>query len=210
MTDAPAFIDTRLRDDVAYGFNGGPNWNTLVQPLQSGHNRRKAVWDFPLHQFSADYALLEDGAKDEVLQAFWVCRGAASAFRFRDWNDFRARPGAVDTGAMDLAVPATSSTPIQITKTYGFGPTTYTRVIQLPLDVALYFDNGGGPVLFTGYTLDPLTGIATPTTTWPAGTPSWTGTHDVRVRFSKDFNPFTRGRPKVSTCMVQLEEDPVP
>lgn len=209
MTTAAEFIDVRLSDAVQYGFSGGPQWDTLVRWLKNNRNYRLGQVDFPLHKFTADYSLLEGDAQAEVLSAFWVCRGALSAFRYKDWNDYRARPGNM-TGAMAMSAPATSTTPLQITKTYSFGPTDYVRTIWLPnaADLALFFDSGSGPVLFTDYTLDPLTGICTPDTAWPAGTPSWTGTHDVRVRFSQDFNPFTRDKVKTSKCMVELEEDP--
>lgn len=203
MSD-PTFIDTRFSDAVSYGFSGGPNWNTLVEQLKNGATERNTEWDFPLHSFRADYSVLTDDEQDEVLAAFWVARGAWASFRYKDWNDYRVKPGQGP-----LPVPSPGTAPIQLTKTYTFGPTTYLRTILLPTVVALYFDAGSGPVLFTDYTVDPLTGLCTPDITWPEGTPSWIGEFDVRVRFSKDFNPFTRARPKVSTCMVELEEDPL-
>lgn len=203
MTD---FIDHRLSDKVAYGFSGGPSWNTLRKDLLNGRNRKRPLWAMPQHRFTANYSLLDATEKEEVLSAFWVCRGRAFDFRFKDFNDYKARPANVD-GIMAMAVPATDTTPIQLTKTYSFGPTDYERVITLPLDVELLFDSGAGFVPFADYTLDPLTGILTPDTAWPAGTPGWMGEHDVRVCFSNDFNPFSRDRPLTSSTMVELEEN---
>ncbi|MGH8083876.1 MAG: DUF2460 domain-containing protein [Lysobacter sp.] len=190
-----SFIDHRLSDDVAYGFTGGPQWDTLTRRLRSGHETRNAQMELPLHKYSADYATLEGAAKEELLAAFWVSRGAWAAFRFRDYNDYTVADAPLEH-------PAVDTDPIQLTKTYTFGPTAYVRTITLPLTVAM--TNAGAP--FTDFTFDPLTGLATPTTAWPAGAKAWTGEFDVRVKFSRDYNPFSRRSPKVSTAMVDLEE----
>lgn len=190
-----SFIDHRLSDCVAYGFTGGPQWDTLIKRLRSGHEVRNAQMALPLHRYSADYALMEGADKDELLAAFWASRGAWASFRFRDYNDYTAT-------AAPLAEPAVNTDPIQLTKSYTFGPTTYVRTITLPLTVAMTV--GGAP--FADFTFDPLTGLATPTTTWPVGAKAWSGEFDVRVRFSRDYNPFSRRSPNVSTAMVELEE----
>lgn len=200
------FIDYRFSDLVLYGFQGGPDWYTLIRDKRNGHKIRNQVWAMPHHRYSANYSLLDETEKEEVLSAFYAAHGRHLAFRFKDFNDYKARPANKD-GAMALAIPASNTTPIQLTKTYQFGPSSYVRTITLPLNLQLFFDSGGGAVLFTDYAADLLTGLLTPTATWPAGTPSWTGEHDVRVCFARDFNPFSRDRPKTSSVMVDLEED---
>lgn len=190
-----AFIDHRLSEDVAYGFTGGPQWNTEDVPLRSGHVDSIQRWVYPLCRYQCNYALLHPVLQDEILNALWVARGKARRFRFLDHNDYQA----VD---QPLAEPATTSTPIQLTRTYTWGGEIFVRPIDLPRDVALKVD--GSP--YTDFTVDPLTGLATPTTTWPAGAKTWSGEFDVRVRFAADYHGLTRARPKVSTAMIELEE----
>lgn len=189
-------IDHRVNDRYLYGFVGGPQWNTLVTSLRNGTNLRNKDWPMPKAKYTANYTTLNEAEKEAMLATFWVAGGSWKTFRFKDWNDYRVT-------AMAMAVPATSSTPIQLTKTYTFGPASIIRDIKLPLFVSLFFDG----VLFTDYTLDPLTGIATPDTTWPTGTPSWTGQFDVCVRFANDFNPFTSMASDIRECNVDLVED---
>lgn len=189
-------IDHRINARYRYGFVGGPQWNTLVTELRNGQNIRNKEWAMPKHKYTADYATLNDAEKEAMLATFWVAGGAWESFRFKDWNDWRVTDEV-------LATPVTSSTPIQLTKAYTFGPGSIVRTIRLPLNVTLAF--AGTP--FTDFTVDPLTGVCTPTTTWPVGTPTWSGEFDVCVRFSSDFNPFNSAASDVRECTVDLEEE---
>lgn len=191
------FIDTRLNDKVAYGFKGGPRWNTRSTPMRNGYEYRNAEWVMPLHSYEAEYALLKETLQDDLLAAMWVARGKLRAFRFKDWNDWEVTQAR---GA--LAVPTTSTSPIQLRKSYAFGPETLTRNITLPLSVQLFAD--GTP--YNDCTVDLLTGLATPSTTWPDADLSWAGEFDVRVHFADDYNQLARARPRVSTTIVRIEE----
>ncbi len=191
------FIDWRLSDKVSYGFAGGPRWSTRSTPMRNGHDRRNGEWTMPLHEYQADYTLLKEELQDELLHALWVARGKLRAFRFKDWNDYQ-----VSQAEGALAAPATNITPIQLTKTYTMGPESDTRWITLPLSVLMFAD--GDP--FAGFTVDPLTGIATPTTTWPAAALAWSGEFDVRTHFAEDYTALSRSRVKQSSASVRIEE----
>lgn len=191
------FIDHRLDDGVAYGFSGGPRWNTRRIPLRNGQERRNQLWAAPLHEYQAQYTTLKEELQAEILHALWVARGSLRSFRFKDWNDF-----AVVGAEGALEAPATDTAPIQLTKTYTFGSESEVRDITLPLSVALYADE----VLFEDYSVDPLTGLLTPTTTWPTASLRWEGEFDVRVHFAEDYNELARSRVKVSSATVRLEE----
>lgn len=194
----PPFIDWRLSDQVSYGFSGGPRFNTRTTPMRNGYDRRNALWTMPLHEYQADYTLLKEALQSELLHALWVARGSWRAFRFKDWNDYQ-----VSQAEGALAAPATNTSPIQLTKTYSMGPVdTETRFITLPLSAQMFVD--GTP--FAGFTVDPLTGIVLPTTTWPAGALSWAGEFDVRVHFAEDYNTLSRSRVKTSSASVRIEE----
>lgn len=191
-----AFIDTRLNSRYRYGFTGGPGWNTLEFKLMSGRSRRSKGWAMPHHRYTADYATFNEAEKNEMLHAFMVAGGSFSAFRFKDWNDWQAtnEPLGIGDG---------TSAPVQLVKTYTFGPTTFTRTITLPLNAVVY-ENGVPKAV----TVDPLTGLVTPTTPWTLGaTLSADFEFDVRVTFGADFNPFTSAASDVRECTVDLVED---
>lgn len=194
-----AFIDTRLSPRVAYGFTGGPEWKTLVVPMMSGRNRRRAEWSMPHHRYTADYTLLDPVAQNEVLEAFIVCRAQLHSFRFKDWNDFVATDQA-------MAVGDGTSTPRFLTKTYTFGGQNYVRTITLPVVATIeIIANGTTPVPVT---FDANTGKVTPVSVWPNGASLKASFEfDVRVRFGADFVPFTRNSPRTAVVEVELVED---
>lgn len=190
-----SFIDTRINSRYRFGFVGGPEWRTLIVQLQSGAERRKAMWALPHHRYTADYATLTPAEKETLLHTFIVCRGAFSTFRFLDWNDYTATDESLGTGDG-------TSDPIQLVKTYTFGASSYERTITLPYDVTVTAN--GTPI---SVTVDPLTGIATPVSPWPSGQAlAWSGKFDVRVRFANDFNPFTSAAQQVREVSVELVE----
>lgn len=192
-----AFIDTRLNSRYRYGFVGGPAWNTLDIRMASGKSRRKKQWAMPHHRYTANYATLNEAEKNQLLHAFMVSGGAFAAFRFKDWNDYTAIDEVIGTG------DGTSS-PMQLVKTYVFGPSSFTRTITLPLNAVLRDEDGNTLTV----TVDPLTGLVTPASPWPSSKDiSWTGEFDVRVKFKDDFNPFTSVASNIRECMVELEED---
>lgn len=190
-----SFIDTRINSRYRFGFVGGPEWRTLIVPLQSGAERRKALWALPHHRYTADYATLTAAEKESLLNTFIVCRGAFSTFRFLDWNDYTATNESLGTGD-------NTSTARQLTKTYTFGASSYVRNITLPYDVTVTAN--GSPIAVT---VDPITGLVTPDAPWPNGQAiAWSGKFDVKVRFANDFNPFTSAAQQVREVSVELVE----
>lgn len=191
-----SFIDTRLNERYRYGFVGGPRWNTLVIDQANGRNRRLKKWSLPHHEFTADFATFTEAEKAQLLNAFMAAGGAFAAFRFRDWNDWLAVDQTIGTGDG-------TTNPIQLVRNYTFGSTTFSRPITLPLNaVILDADNEVVPA-----TVNPTTGMVTPTSPWPAKALRWNGQFDVRVRFAEDFNPFIAASEKVRECTVRLVED---
>ena len=60
------FINYRIDERVAYGFTGGPDWSTSRTPMRNGIVRRNGNWDWPLHRYACDYALLADEVFEEL------------------------------------------------------------------------------------------------------------------------------------------------
>lgn len=190
-----AYINTRLDECVAYGFVGGPEWSTLEVQMDNGREQRNAQWLYPKHRYAAQYMNLLPAAMAEILAAFHACRGKLHAFRFKDWNDYTATNAA-------LAPSIGTMTPVQLVKTYTFGGTSSTRLIQAPVAGAVVYRNGS-PV---SGTLDTATGLFTPSANWASGTHTWTGEFDVWVRFASDYNAFTIGNWQAHTADIELIE----
>lgn len=194
-----AFIDYRLNTKYLLGFTGGPNWSTRRTPyMSSGRERRNKNWAMPKSKFTTNYALLDQQEREVMIHALMVTGGAFSSFRFRDPNDYRVKDAPLGLGDG-------TSDPIQLTKTYTFGPATFVRKITLPLNAVIKADG-----VAVSVTVDPLTGIATPDGPWPTGDLlTWSGKFDLRCHFSNDFNPLTAPASNVRECMVEVEEDPL-
>lgn len=190
-----SYIDTRLSTCVAYGFSGGPEYNTLLIPRLNGREQRNGQWLYPKHKYTAQYMNLPAAARDELLAAFHAARGKLHAFRFKDWNDYRAV-------AEPLSPSIGTSTPLQLVKTYMLGAQPTVRLIQAPVSGAVV-KKDGSPVAGA---LDTGTGLFTPTDPWGAGTYTWDGQFDVWVRFDSDYNAFAIGNWDAHTADIDLVE----
>ncbi|WP_064746813.1 DUF2460 domain-containing protein [Lysobacter antibioticus] len=190
-----AFINSRLSSCVAYGFSGGPEYSTLVVPLDNGREQRNRQWLYPLHRYSAQFLHLAKDAQAEIIAVFHAAVGRLYAFRFKDWNDYTAV-------AEPIAPAIGTSQPVQLVKTYVFGAAATTRLIQAPVGGVVVKRNG---VAVAG-TLDTTTGLFTPSSPWTSGAYTWDGEFDVWVRFASDHNAFAIGGPNASTSDIELVE----
>lgn len=191
-----AFIDARINSDYLYGFTGGPQWNTLKVGMASGYTRKNKDWALPLGKWTTNYALLTPEKQEALLAAFWVCGGGFADFRFKDYNDFRAINQIIGVGDG-------TSDPIQLVRSYQFGSVYFTRPITLPLNAVIQDSDD----VVIAATVNPTTGIATPTSPWPMGKVlRWNGEFDVKAAFEEDYNPFTAQASNVRECPVRIVE----
>lgn len=194
-----AYINIRLDECVAYGFSGGPEWNTLVVPMDNGREQRNAQWLYPKHRYVAQYMNLRPEAAHRILAAFHAARGQLHVFRFKDWNDYTS---SSDAWEAILAPTIGTMTPAQLLKSYPLGGESSERLIQAPVSTVVVKRNGT-PVAVT---VDYQTGLVTPSSNWLAGTYTWEGEHDVWVRFASDYNAFTIGNWQAHTADIELVE----
>jgi uncharacterized protein (TIGR02217 family) len=185
-----AYIDTRLDECVAYGFTGGPEWSTIVVNLDNGREQRNGQWLFPKHRYSAQFMNIPATARDEILSAFHACRGQLHAFRFKDWNDYRHSDGN------GIPVFVNLNGVWRMAKQYQFGSEVSTRLIQAPVVGTIALSGGSLSNLDfeTGIYSGDATGI------------TWTGEHDVWVRFQSDYNAFSIGTLNAHTSDIELIE----
>lgn len=190
-----AFIDTLLPECVAYGFQGGPEWNTAIVELDNGGEVRNAQWKFPRMRYSAAYNNLDKEAQGHVMAAFYAARGRLLAFRFND---------PLDNTAMEepIAPAVGTSDPVQLTRTYRLGPASAMRRIQAVVGAVIR--NSAGEAV--AGSLDAGTGKFTPAAAWEDDAFTWSGTFDVWVRFDSDFNAFTLGDLDAHSADIELVE----
>lgn len=179
-----AFIDARLLDKVAYGFQIGPQFNTRNIGLQNGHERRNRNWDTFKWRGTAPYSRIRQSDQGLVLGAILRAGGMADSFRFKNWLDWKAEGQSLGTA------PASGSAPIQLVRDYDlFGGSAYRRTITKPVDgtVVVYVD--GTP---KAGTIDASTGLFTPSSAWSGGALTGDFEFDIPMRFNSDWLPFTK------------------
>jgi uncharacterized protein (TIGR02217 family) len=190
------FINAILDEAVAYGFEGGPEYSTGVVDLDYGLDIRDSEWIYPRHKYTASFEDLDDDARDTIIEVFHATRGQRHSFKFKDWNDYVAtnEPLVVDVVG--------TTNPVQLYKTYTFGPAYTIRPIQA-LEAAVV-SLAGVPVAGT---IDTETGMFYPAAAWVAGSYTWSGTFYVWTRFTNDYNAFTINSWRAATANVELQED---
>ncbi|MBT9158790.1 MAG: hypothetical protein DDT26_00037 [Dehalococcoidia bacterium] len=200
-----AFINAVLDDEVAYGFEGGPEYLTGEVGLENGLSFRDSAWEYPRHRYSARFDNLSDVARSGIIKVFHAVKGKRHSFKFKDWNDYEAVEEP-------LAVPASYDATllaVQLYKTYTFGSAFTIRPIQalVPGRSTVYEKLGLVLVPVLG-TFDNELGTFTPAAPWSsAKTYVWGGEFYVWVHFKDDYNAFTINGWRASTADLDLEED---
>lgn len=198
MAIVNGFIEERLTDPCpAYTFASGASWSTRVVTLANGQEKRNVNWSRPKQQFTCPFQNISAEMAQILKGAFYVARGMAYGFRFKDWADYTATNEP-------LGISPAGSTPVQLVKTYEFGAEAYTRTISKPVAGTVTVRANGSPVAGT---LDATTGLFTPTGAWPGGAVlTWTGEFDVPVRFDTDILTLTIDNVDAMNGDVQLLE----
>lgn len=177
------FYPGELDTCPTYGWSRGPFVEVQIKRLVSGREKRKPQSNLRLHTFMLPFAYITDQQYlDDINNAFIALHGPTDSFLCKDWMDYRANEQVI-------GVAPSGSTPVQLVRTYSFhGLVTYTREITKPLANGVIRSNG---VVKAG-TIDPLTGLFTPTAPWtPGQILTWTGEFRVPVRFDQMSLPST-------------------
>jgi uncharacterized protein (TIGR02217 family) len=186
-----AFLNVRMSSRVEAGFSVIPGHNTRLKTLANGNEKRNANWTGSKRRYTSAYAGFNRVERTELLNTIEATDGMVYAFRFKDWNDYRAIDQA-------LGLSPAGSTPIQLSKTYTFGPRTKTRIITKPIAATVVIFEDGTP---KAGTVSDLTGLFTPTAPWtPAAVITATFEFDVPVRFATDEIEFVL--PHKDICQV--------
>ena len=173
------FLDQQMPLKIALKSSGGPQWNTSIVRVDSGHEARNTPWAEELSAWDVGSFVTTQAEMAELLDFFNGVQGRLHAFRFPDPKDRAAVNQLIGTGNG-------VQTTFQLTKTYGAGG--YTKVIRKPVMVSVTVA-GVVQVQGTAYTLDTTTGVVTFLVGHiPAAGQEvrWSGEFDKPARFDVD------------------------
>jgi len=173
------FNESRILDCVAYGSEFGHRYNTRINELRSGVERRNGEWARPLGIYSIVYQNLKQDDANTVVAAHHACMGRLIGFRLKDWSDYQADGEVIGYGTG-------ASQQLQLTKTYLFGSLSSVRNIYKPVPNITVYEDGSPIAASVNYT----TGVVTLTATASAEI-TWSGEFDVPVRFEDDEMSFS-------------------
>lgn len=189
-------INQRMKQRIANGFVCGPGFNTRVNTLANGNEFRNKAQKYPKLRATADIGAFNEKDREELRNILYVTAGQWGAFRFLDPTD------NVVSDEL-LITPIGTRTPVQLTKTYVFGPNEMVRKIQGAVSATVTMLNGVTPI--PGI-IDETKGLFTPNANWPATSASWSGQFDVWMRFTSDYTPITAVRLDLLTSSIELIE----
>lgn len=191
-----SFINASLPRRIAAGLRIGPEWRTEIVPMDNGREVRDAKWLYPRWRASGNMGAFEAADRAAFRGIFVAARGKWAAFRVLDPLD------CVASGE-PLAPTPGSTAPVQLTKTYDFGPAAVTLRIQAPVagSVTVYAD--GSPVAGV---LDSDTGLFTPTNPWSGTAFTWSGQFERWMRFDSDWGALNADAMNAFTADIELIE----
>lgn len=183
-----------------YGWQGGPEFKTLVVPMRNGRERRNADWAYARHSYSIPFNNIKPEAYRSIKQMHYVCRGQLHCFQFRDALDFEADSETFATGDG-------STTVFQLGKVSTISGVTYERKVYIVRPGYSITVNG----VAAAPTVDPDRGTVTFGAA-PAGGAvlRWSGEFAVWVRFNQDNLPFSLDNKNAVNGTIDLIEVPPP
>lgn len=176
------FHETRFPTNISAQSSGGPQFNTEIIRLSSGHEQRNINWTYPLEKWQVAYGVKTVDDLDTLREFFYVRQGRAIGFRFKNPDDYEGT-------AEELGEGDGSTKTFQLVKIYTSGGYTLTRKITKPVagSVSIYVDD---VLQSSGYSVDTTTGIVTFTSAPTSGQViSATFQFDIPARFDTDYLP---------------------
>lgn len=136
MFDVNVFHDERFPTDIAFGAQSSVVRPTDIVTLGSGHEQRNQRWRHSRRKFDAGLGIKSLEELYDVMDFFEARRGAQHPFRFRDPLDWKSCKPKDAVSATDqwIGEGDGETAEFSLMKSYGTGPSSYARQIQLPID----------------------------------------------------------------------------
>jgi uncharacterized protein (TIGR02217 family) len=204
-----SFIESpRFPDDISQGSKGGPEYNTTIVVVKSGHEKRIANWTYPRHVYDVAYGVKSQDDLESLIDYFHVAGGMSQPFRYKDWLDYKSvhtdqTPSATD---QTIGTGDNSETDFQLVKNYVKGSYSRQRLIAKPVSgtVLISIDDVAQG---SGWSVDTTTGIVTFDTAPATDEVIKAGFEfDVPVRFESDELMVSLDDYKMGAAQVLIKE----
>lgn len=175
------YFDAYLDVCPAFGWVGGPSFETRVITLANGRERRNGNWQQPRNKYAAPYQNISDEDYQKILTMFMVCQGRLHCFRFKDYLNFEA----VD---QQFGVGDGVQTEFQLTTVFTVSGIPYGRNVYALVGTPVVTVNGTPTAVTVDMDRGRVTFGAPPAL---SAVLEWSGEFDVWVRFADDDLPFS-------------------
>ncbi|AHX04276.1 DUF2460 domain-containing protein [Ehrlichia japonica] len=187
------FHEIRFPEDISYGSTGGPEFSTNIIETNNRSEYRKINISHPRNKYNVMHNIKSKDQLLRLINFFYIHKGKAIGFRFKDWSDYKAKKQPLGIGNNQQKI-------FQIIKTYSIDQYSYIRTITKPVinTVKIYYNN---TVKADGFSVNFSNGQI------EFGTPPHNGIKiyadyefDVPVRFDSDYLPCSIDNYKEYNC----------
>lgn len=215
-----AFLETpRFPDDISYGSQGGPSYNTSIVVIKSGHESRNINWTNTRNKFDVAYGVKNVTQLYSLIEFFHAVAGMGYGFRYKDFMDCKSSGPHTTTVSYDDqdCDPATGDdveVDFQLTKTYVKGAFSRQRTITKPVSGTVRVSINGAEKLQGDATypwsVDTATGIITFSSTPPPNGETVKAGYefDIPCRFDTDelitvYEAYEQGNTQVPVIEIR-------
>ena len=92
------FYETRFPEDISYGSTGGPEFSTNIIETNNGNEYRKINISYPRNKYNIMYTVKSEEELRKLINFFYIHKGKAIGFRFKDWSDYKATQQKIGIG----------------------------------------------------------------------------------------------------------------
>lgn len=206
-----SYIDAFIPACGGYGWQGGPEFKTVIVEMRNGWERRNAEIANARHSFNIPYNNISREDYMGIKQLHLTARGRLHNFKFIDELDSEADNEVFDTGNGVKTV-------FQLRKLSSIDGVSYERNVYVPLQAG----TPGLPDSYEGISITNNGIAATPTIDYDRGLVTfavapgngnalrWSGRFAMWVRFNQDDLPFSIDNPNFRSGQVSIIEDKPP
>lgn len=195
-----SYIDTFIPACGGYGWQGGPEFKTVIVEMRNGWERRNAEIANARHSFNIPYNNISPEDYMGIKQLHLIARGRLHSFKFIDELDSEADNEVFATGNGVQTV-------FQLRKLSLIDGVSYSRNVYVPLPGITITNNGVAASPTIDYDRGLVTFAAAPGN---GNALRWTGRFALWVRFNQDDLPFSIDNLKVRSGQVSIIEDKPP
>lgn len=181
------FIEEQFPPKISYGSSGGPGFKTSLFYTDSGRVSGISHWDSIKAIYDVNLDFVDSVGLAAVQNHFYMMRGRAIGFRFKDWSDYKV-------SNQNFFVGDGVATTFQFFKRYRSAQYRYDRVIKKLVSGSLGVVTVSGVTKTEGvdFTVDYNTGVFTFNAAPAKGTVGRVAyvEYDVPCRYDIDYLDF--------------------